>query len=154
MILELLSEKKHFLLEFNKINLQGIAQFKNSNFDNIEFFYNSRESLLEIIKYIDQKIENLSDSIKNLQSKNQEIGASSLNPTKVLNQNDPKLIAFIKLEIKALTQEILNQDMQILALMDHEKSSIIKELQSINKNKKNFGSYKTKINHYQVDEEA
>lgn len=154
MILELLAEKKHFLLEFNKINLQGIIHFQNSNFDNIESFYNGRESLLEIIKYIDQKIENLASITISSQTKNLSIGAGALNHSRVLSQDDQKMIAFIKLEIKALAQEILNQDMQILALMDNEKSSIIKELQSISKNKKNFASYKTKTNYNKVDEEA
>lgn len=157
MILELLAEKKHFLIEFNKINLQSLALFQKSNFDNIEFFYNSRESLLEIIKYIDQKIENLARATLRLASTPLAVGvSSSLNQhhPKGLSQEDAKMVAFIKLEIKALTQDILNQDMQILALMDSEKSSIIKELQSIGKNKKHFSSYKTKISYNKVDEEA
>ena len=77
-----------------------------------------------------------------------------MNQESALSQVDQKMIAFIKLEIKTLAQEILTQDMQILALMDNEKSSIIKELQNISKNKKNFSSYKTKINYNKVDEEA
>lgn len=151
MILELLKEKKHFLQEFNKINSKEIVNFQNNNYNNIDIFYNSRESLLEILKYIDQKIENISLLTPMRQSRTQ------LNHEKYtiieVNSNE-KLIVFLKLEIKSISQEILNQNMEILSMIDQEKSSIIKELQNINKNKKNFGSYKTKINHHQIDEEA
>lgn len=159
-VLELLVEKKHFLNEFNKINLQGLSQFQNNNFDNIEVFYNSREKLLEIIQYIDQKIDKLpSDKLNGpSNASRKETSFSSAAPavnTTTANSDDSKMIAFIQLEIKALAQEILKQDMQILSLMDQEKSSIIKDLQNIGKNKKHFSSYKTKINpKMAVDEEA
>lgn len=139
MVLELLIEKKHFLNEFYKINLKGLTQFENNDFDNVELFYNSREKLLEIIQYIDQKTDELSPKIA----------------VATVNSDGSKMIAFIQLEIKALAQEILKQDMQILSLMDQEKSSIIKELQSIGKNKKHFGSYKTKTHRkIAIDEEV
>lgn len=142
MILELLNEKKHFLIEFNKFNSVGISNFQNNNYDKIDSFYNGRENLLEILKYIEEKIEN-QNNIKNDSTGNYSLGFQ-----------DEKMIAFVKLEIKAITHEILNQDLKILSLIENEKSSIIKELQNINKNKKNFGSYKTKINQHQIDEEA
>jgi hypothetical protein len=131
MIIELLKQKKHFLSEFCQISSSGLMNFKKNNFDEIDLFYNGRESLLEIIQYIDQKIE-------------------SIPPSEAF---DPKMIAILKLEIKALSQEILNQDMKILSIVDNEKSNIIKELQNISKNKKNVSSYKTKVSRHQIDEE-
>lgn len=133
-IVTLGEEKVHFLSRFAQLNEQEILHFSNGNFDNLESFYNIRENLLAIIQYINAKI-------------------TALEPSPLTPREKEKLVR-LDSELQSLTQRIIEQDSDILTLMDSAKTKIIKELQSIHKNKKSVSSYKTKVDHRQIDEKA
>ncbi len=137
-LLELHKEKKHFLIEFSNLNAKELAQFANGNFEGLESFYNSRESILEILQLIEEKIVHQSEGSKTI----------------TLNYTEKQMLEASMKEIKALTLEIVKQDMDLLSLIEGAKSAIIKELQSLKKNKKSVGAYKTKVDNHQIDEEA
>ncbi len=144
MILDLFKKKKHFLSEFAQLGSVELKRFQNHDFSHLESFYNSRESLLELIKYIDQKIEDMetSEDFKKEQRSQRFI------------ENKAPHLDLLKVEMKVLTQEILKKDLEILSLIDREKSLLIKDIQSVRKNKKHVSSYKTKVGSHQIDEEA
>ena len=56
-VLTLLNQKNHSLEKFYALNEKELANFLSGNFDNIETFYETREKILDVIKYIDDEIE-------------------------------------------------------------------------------------------------
>jgi hypothetical protein len=137
-IITLLNEKNHYLEKFYSLNEKELIQFLEGNFDSIENFYNSREKILEIIKYVDSQIEQ--ERIREGQQKVED--AHKLEIRRALAIKDQYV------------ERILEQDLQILSCIEATKNSLIKELQGIRKNKKAVGGYKHKTFNHRLDEEA
>lgn len=135
---ELQKEKKHFLTEFMNLNSKALIDLRNGNFHGVEELYNQREQVLEILKFIDEKIS----SINSYKKETNSYGRLEVTMDSPLNENSE------------IIQKILNQDREILILIDSTKTSIISEIQSLKKNKKCVSHYKTKVDHHQFDEEA
>lgn len=137
-IVDLLNEKNHYLEKFYSLNENELGQFLRGNFDNLEKFYDTREKIIEIIRYIDAKIDKINLSLKNIAP-------------------EDKIRAMVQeaLHIKdQYVAKIMEQDLQILSCIDSAKSEIIKELQVLKKNKKAVGGYKTKNFNNRLNEEA
>lgn len=137
-IVDLLNEKNHYLEKFYSLNENELGQFLRGNFDNLEKFYDTREKIIEIIRYIDAKIDKINLSLKNITP-------------------EDKIRAMVQeaLHIKdQYVAKIMEQDLQILSCIDSAKSEIIKELQVLKKNKKAVGGYKTKNFNNRLNEEA
>ncbi len=117
-ILELFKEKNHFLKKFFLHNEVHIQEFNTGNFENVEHFYDQRESLLELIEYINLKIEKTNFS------------------------NLPEIEKIIK-NNEILTQDILKQDIEIMSLIENAKSNIIKELQKLKTGRQAISNYKS-----------
>ena len=56
-IIRLLKEKNSYLERFYEINESEMSNFANRNFDGLESFYQTRDSLLEMIRDIDERID-------------------------------------------------------------------------------------------------
>lgn len=56
-IITLLNEKNHYLEKFYSLNERELKNFLDGHYDGLEPFYDSREKILEIIKYIDAQID-------------------------------------------------------------------------------------------------
>ncbi len=137
-ILELLERKNQFLSEFFNLNERELVHFQQSNFDQLDYFYQARESLLEIIHHIDEKIDEL------------QVALGEYSPT-----DDEKTNLKKSLTIKDdFVHKILSQDLVILQCIDDEKSSIIRELQEVQKNKKSISAYKSPTFNKTLDEEV
>jgi hypothetical protein len=126
-MIELYQQKNHYLEKFYSINETEILNFKEARFETLDYFYQTRESILEMLAYIDSEI---ADEIQ----KNPE-----------LNQDD-------RAELKALmtikneyVNRILKQDLDILCCIETAKSTIIRELQEIKKVKKAVGGYNSRL---------
>jgi hypothetical protein len=125
-VITLLNEKNHYLEKFYSLNEAELKNFLQSNFDGLEVFYNSREKILEIIKYIDSQIE-----------------------SERMKDNNQAVAEKYKMEIKqALSakdqyvERILEQDLQILSCIEAAKNEIIKELKSVKHGRKAMKGYK------------
>ena len=130
-VLQLMGEKNHFLEKFMSLNEKQITRLESGYYDQIEKFYNQREDLLKIIKYIDSETNNA-------QMANDVIH-------KALSDADRKSIKE-NLKIKdTYTAKILDQDMQVLALIDQAKSQIIKELQEVRRGRRAMAGYKSNL---------
>lgn len=138
-IIQLLKEKNQHLEKFFELNEQEMLSFNDGNFDNLEVFYQSRETLLEIIHILDGRIE------KSNQVETAPISISDKQKVEILKALDKK---------NELVTGILSQDLQILSCIESAKSSIIKELSQTRVTKKAIGSYKSGEPNKRLDEEV
>lgn len=137
-IVKLLKDKNYHLQKFFDLNEAELINFVDGNFDNLEVFYKSREVILDLVRCIDQMIETASE-----ESEVVEISAAI--KKEVLGYMDAK---------NDLVSRILAQDLQILSVIESEKSSIIKELRQVQSAKKAVGSYKSGDSQNKLDEKA
>lgn len=137
-IITLLNEKNHYLEKFYSLNEVELANFAQGQFDNIQQFYQTRERILDVLKYVDAQIERAHDEIDK-------------NGIQESHRREVKEALSIKDEYVA---RIIEQDVQVLACIEMAKNSIIKELQEVRRNRKAVGGYKTKTFHQRLDEEV
>lgn len=137
-IVTLLNEKNHYLEKFFSINESHLAKFIKGQLDDLENFYNSREKILEIIRYIDSQIHTVQSAEDHL-------------PLAVHIRESVKEALAIK---DLYVAKILEQDLSILSCIESAKSEIIRELQDLRKFKKGVTGYKTPTFKQRVDEEV
>lgn len=138
-IVTLLNEKNHYLEKFYSLNEVELVNFAQGQFDNIEHFYQTRERILDVLKYVDAQIE----------KGHEDVG--------LMAEVTPEIRQEIKeaLQIKdEYVARIIEQDIQVLACIETAKNSIIKELQEVRRNRKAVGGYKSKTFQNRIDEEA
>ncbi len=138
-IVNLLKDKNYHLEKFHQLNESELLNFAEGNFDNLEVFYQSRETILDLIRCIDRLIEAASNShgdapIVSDKHKKEMIQAMSF-------KND-------------IVQRILSQDLQILSAIEMAKSDIIRELRTVQAGKKAIGGYKSGDARNKLDEKA
>ncbi len=128
-IIQLLNEKNHFLEKFYSLNEKQIIQLELGHFDDIERFYNQREDLLKILKYVDAEINRAHGLYKDVTG-----------PFDMAQKNQIKDCLRIK---EMYVKKILEQDLIVLGLIDEAKSQIIRELQDIKKASRALAGYKS-----------
>jgi hypothetical protein len=138
-IVTLLNEKNHYLEKFYSLNEVELVNFAQGQFDNLEHFYQTRERILEVLKYVDSQIEKAHDDM----GMTAEITPES--------RKDIKEALNIKDEY---VTRIIEQDIQVLACIEMAKNSIIRELQDSRRARKAVGGYKSKQFQNRVDEEV
>jgi hypothetical protein len=122
----LLQERNHYLEKFYDINDGKIGQLASGDLTELEEFYNEREHVLGMIRHIDKVIE-----------KEQK---TALND-RVL-PGDRQLIQSLLDSKDDLVKQILAQDLQILSIIETEKSTLIRELSTASRGRKAMNSYK------------
>lgn len=136
-VLELLEQKNHYLEKFYSINETALTLFLKDQFETINEFYDQRENILEILKYIDTEINAASSATQS---------------------SEDSLIVVDKLKealnIKDLyVQKIIEQDISILSCIESAKNSIIKELRDVKKGQKIVSAYKVPQFENKLEEE-
>lgn len=127
-LIQFLNEKNHFLEKFYSLNEAQITRLEAGMFDELEKFYNQREDLLKIIKYIDAEIHKSHVQHKDMTGAYNEAEKADIRES---------------LRTKELyVKRILEQDLQILGFIDEAKSTIIKELRGVQKARKALNGYK------------
>ncbi|MAV91093.1 MAG: hypothetical protein CL676_06700 [Bdellovibrionaceae bacterium] len=140
MIIKLLAERNHHLLKFKEINERELENFSEGNFDNLETFYQSRETILDLVRTIEGMI-------------NEELSQLNPNSKDIMDVCRKSVVEAMDVKNQIVT-EILSQDLQILASIESEKSTIIKDLRQVQTTKKAFNSYQSKGQSNSVNEEA
>lgn len=140
MIIKLMSERNQHLLKFKEINEKELVNFSEGNFENLEIFYQSRETILELVRSIDGMI-------------NSEAGKCDPRDPNISDDYRRAVIQSMDMKTQIVT-EILSQDLQILSAIEREKSVIIKDLRQVQTTKKAFNSYQSKGQSSRVNEEA
>lgn len=139
-IVLLLNEKNHYLEKFYALNEKELKNFVLGNFDTLEAFYETRERILEIIRYLDSQVDGVRLEF--------EMGSRD-------TPAEFKELLREALSIKDLyVKKIIEQDLSVLSCIESAKSEIIRELQDIRKNKKAVAGYKTPTFRQRLDEEA
>lgn len=139
-VLQLLGDKNDHLHKFLQLNEAELINFTQGNFDNLEIFYQSRETILDLIRCIDGLVD--------VALKNSPVEAGSIEP-----EYKRTLLQMLNRKNDLVTQ-ILAQDLQILSVIEVAKSDIIKELRQVQGAKKAIGAYKSGDAPSQLDEEA
>lgn len=130
-LIQFLNEKNHFLEKFFALNEAQLARLSSGLFDELEKFYNQREDLLKIIKYIDAEIHKAHMLHRDLSGQFDEPQKAEIREAMRIKE------AYVK--------RILEQDLAVLGMIDDAKSEIIKELQGIQKAKKALTGYKANV---------
>lgn len=138
-IITLLNEKNHYLEKFYSLNETELANFAQGQFDNLEHFYQTREHILGVLKYVDAQIAKVQDE-------NSEMAVIN----EVVRREIKEALA-IKDEY---VMRIIEQDIQVLSCIELAKNSIIKELQEVRHSRKAVGSYKSKTFNQRLNEEV
>lgn len=128
-IIQYLNEKNHFLEKFCTLNETQISRLRAGLFDELEVFYNQREDLLKIIKYIDAEIHKAHMLHKDTTGQ-------------FAAEQKTEIYACLRAK-ESYAKHILEQDLEVLGLIDDAKSTIIKELQGVQKARKAMIGYKT-----------
>src|SRR5690606_19375319 len=111
-IITLLNEKNHYLEKFYSLNETELKNFLDGRFETLESFYESREKILEIIKYIDAQIDK--ERIKD--------------PHSTISEDHKNQVRRSLLMKDQFVEKILQQDLQILSCIEATKNNMIKEL--------------------------
>ncbi|WP_295903245.1 hypothetical protein [uncultured Bdellovibrio sp.] len=138
-IITLLNEKNHYLEKFYSLNEVELANFAQGQFDNLEHFYQTRERILDVLKYVDAQIEKAHGEI----AQGGTIQESE--------RREVKEALAIKDEYVA---RIIEQDIQVLSCIEMAKNSIIKELQEVRRGRQAVGGYKSKTFNQRLNEEV
>ncbi len=133
----LLEEKNSYLEKFVGLNIMKLKKLNVGDFSDLEEFREERENILNIIKHIDMMIEaRVADFTTTV------IPNEYKNRTKDLLQAKDEFVHMI-----------LAQDLEIMQIIEQAKTQIIMELQTVRKNKKTIGSYKSFSKKEIIDEE-
>lgn len=129
--IQLLNEKNHFLEKFYTLNETQLVEFMEGRFHNIETFYNQREDILKIIKYIDAQIQRYQQDEIDMKAPISEEDKQTVKKT---------------LKIKDLfVSQIIEQDVQLISLIDRLKSDVIRELKLVRETKRAITGYKSSL---------
>jgi hypothetical protein len=138
-IMTLLNEKNHYLEKFYALNEVELVNFAQGQFANLESFYQTRERILDVLKYVDAQLGQAQIELED---------ANALN-------TETRQFVREALTIKdEYVTRIIEQDLQILACIEAAKNSIIKELQDVRRTKKAVGGYKTNTFQARLNEEV
>ncbi|MGE0632058.1 MAG: hypothetical protein AB7O96_06600 [Pseudobdellovibrionaceae bacterium] len=137
-VITLLNEKNHYLEKFYALNESELVFMKSRNFDNLDSFYETRERILEMLRYLDSEL-GLSQ---------QESEPADLSPI------DKKIIVEALRVKTEYVNRILAQDLEVLSCIEAEKNFIIRELQEVKKVKTAVSKYKMPMFDSKLDEEA
>lgn len=138
-IISLLQEKNHYLEKFYSLNETELLNFSIGNFETLENFYNTRERLLEIIRYLDGQLEEENSDKEDLSQVSQD---ERRQVTEAMRTKDEYV------------SRIIEQDLEVLACIEAAKSNIIRELQDVRRVRKAVGGYKSPTFAKRLDEEA
>lgn len=138
-IITLLNEKNHYLEKFYSLTEAELSNFAQGQFENLEYFYQTRERILDVLKYVDAQIDKAQTEIE----------------VQGIVSEDSRREVREALAIKdEYVGRIIEQDIQVLACIEMAKNSIIRELQEVRQNRKAVSGYKSKTFQQRLDEEV
>ncbi len=126
---QLLNEKNHFLEKFYSLNEKQLVQLSASQFENIEYFYNQREDILKIIKYIDAELS---------RTHNDEVAMNAA----ITGQDQAAVRECLRIK-DIFVNRIIEQDVQIISLIEKLKNNIITELKTVRGARRAMTGYKS-----------
>ncbi|MEQ1875770.1 MAG: hypothetical protein ABL958_03930 [Bdellovibrionia bacterium] len=127
-VINLLKEKNHFLKKFHTLNKAELLRLSEGDFSRLDYFYQSRENILDMITHIENRME-------------ETLGVSA--PVDPVGDEERRRVRR-ELDFKDdVVNQILDQDLQILSFIETAKTDIIRELQDTTKKRDVIGSYRS-----------
>jgi hypothetical protein len=136
-IIQLMDQKNHFLEQFCTLGEKTLADFSTRDFSSLEYFYKTREEILKLIAYVDAQVD-----------KEQKEYSGEIDP-----QSREQLKECFKTKDRYVSR-ILRLDLEILAMLDSEKTMILRDLQGVQKTRKALGGYRSRSLVQRLNEEA
>ena len=136
-VVTLLNEKNHYLEKFFSLNETELANFVQGNFDNLEYFYQTRDRILDVVRYIDAQIEK--EQVQDMATIAEDFKKQVRQAMTIKDQ---------------YVARIIEQDIQVLACIENAKNQIIRELQNLQKSKKAVSGYKVNTFDQRLNEEV
>lgn len=127
--IQLLNEKNHFLEKFYSLNEKQLVQLSASRFENVEHFYNQREDILKIIKYIDAELARAQEN---------EVAMNL-----AVSEQDQMAVKECLRVKDIFVNRIIEQDIQIISLIERLKTNIINELKTVRGARRAMAGYKS-----------
>lgn len=137
-IANLLEEKNQHLEKFYEMNQSELNKFNAGDFDGLEDFYSKREGLLAVIRKIDDMIEDSNEQVY---------------PQDVTAEDKKRILKALSYKNEIVTL-ILAQDLQVLSIIEQEKSDIIKDLSQVRSARKALNGYRSGDSVNRLNEEA
>ena len=136
--IELMKQKNRLLKKFYRLNESELVNFSLGNFDHIQGFYFARETLLNMVAILDERL------------KEQDVYQAKSNEFTDIEKKEIQNCLNIKND---LVTKILEQDLQVLSMVESAKTGLIKELSQARVTRKAVGSYHSGHSEAQLDEE-
>jgi tyrosine-protein phosphatase YwqE len=134
-VIALLREKNDYLEQFHAINEHELINFVAGEFENVEAFYQARDKILELIRFIDGMIAEENTRVATA------VGFEVRNEVDWLLKRKDEVVG-----------SILAQDLQIIEYIEKEKSKIIRELRTTNQARRAVGAYAVVERAKQIDD--
>lgn len=138
-IIALMNEKNHYLEKFYALNETEIHNFSMGNFEGLEHFYQTREKILDILKYVDSEIDKCHED---------------MDYATAVALEDKKAIREALMIKDEYVTRIIEQDLEVLTCIETAKNNIIRELQDVRKSRKVMNGYKSPTFTQRLDEEV
>jgi hypothetical protein len=138
-IISLMNEKNHYLEKFYALNETELKNFSVGIFDNLERFYQTREKILDIVKYIDSEVDKAHGDLDYASA--------------VATEDKRAIRAALSIKDEYVTR-IIEQDLEVLSCIETAKNGIIRDLQDVQKSRRGIGGYKSPSFTQRLDEEA
>ena len=133
-----LKEKNMYLEKFMGLNREWLERLVRGDFAQVEDYRQNREEILNIVKYLDEMIHK---------------EAESADPD-ILDESEQREVIQLLDRKEGLVRVILGQDLDIMQIIDAAKSTILKELRTVERTRKTHESYHPQERIDLLDEEA
>ena len=114
-VIQYLEMKNNYYQKFFDISLKFLTEAKSDQWDNLKFFVENRERLLNIIRSLDQKIAR---AFNESSMTEEEMNSYRENLKRLFDQK------------KSLGEKIISIDLQLISKVDYLKTQTIKDLKS------------------------
>jgi hypothetical protein len=128
-VIEYLQMKNHYYEKFYSLTAKFLAQVQKNNWDDISFFVDNRERLLNIIRSFDYKISRVFDE-------------SQLSEGALVKLR-PQVKALLDKRAE-LASKIVNIDLELISKIDEYKSDAIRDLKKSVETKSQVDSFNPK----------
>jgi hypothetical protein len=112
-VLQYLEMKNHYYEKFYSITQKFLDQIARNNWKDLDFFVDSRERILNIIRSFDVRISQ---------------AVECLSPQKKFNEVDREVMNKMMIRRRKIADKILELDLQVIAAIDEYKNETIREL--------------------------
>lgn len=124
-VVRLIKEKNQLLKHFLKMTTEECQRINAGDFSKLQVFYETREGFLKLIMLLDSKVKSANfDS----NATNEKLARAAMND--------------LFKEKEVLIATILDKDLEMLSMVEKEKSEVIRDLQDVSRGRRVMSAYR------------